>query len=165
MTNASLRQLGLGSREATTALTDLVERQLARSWGGRRYAQYALHPAVSTSREAGRPPEDTPTPAEQPQPGVVGARVPRNERLRQTRALLLAATRPLSASEIAVRLGVGERSVLTYLTELIALGRLSRQHHHGALSGAMWRRRFPVDCESLRTDDPALGISTPATSG
>ncbi len=122
MTNASLRQLGLGSREATTALTDLVERQLARSWGGRRYAQYALHPAVSTSREAGRPPEDTPTPAEQPQPGVVGARVPRNERLRQTRALLLAATRPLSASEIAVRLGVGERSVLTYLTELIALG-------------------------------------------
>ncbi len=121
VTNASLRQLGLDSREATTALTDLVERQLARSWGGRRYAQYALHPAVSTSSDVRRP-QDTPTPVEPPQSSVLGARIPRNERLRQTRALLLAATRPLSASEIAVHLGVGERSVLTYLTELIALG-------------------------------------------
>lgn len=121
VTNASLRQLGLDSREATSALTDLVERRLARSWGGRRYAQYALDPAVSTTSETQRA-KDTPTIIGKTEPGALGTRVPRDERLRQTRALLLAATRPLSASEIAVQLGVGERSVLTYLTQLIALG-------------------------------------------
>jgi ATP-dependent DNA helicase RecG len=42
VTNATLRQLGLGRLEATGALTDLVARGLAVSFDGRRYAKYVL---------------------------------------------------------------------------------------------------------------------------
>lgn len=117
VTNASLRQLGLDSRDATSALTGLVDKRLARTWGGRRYAKYGLNTArVPEGARAVLPP------AEQPTLWTVDARVPKEERLRQTRAVLQAASRPLAASEIAVQLGVGERSVLTYLTDLIAAG-------------------------------------------
>jgi ATP-dependent DNA helicase RecG len=42
VSNGTLRQLGLDSRDATHALTDLVNRGLAYRAGGRRYAEYIL---------------------------------------------------------------------------------------------------------------------------
>lgn len=122
VTNASMRQLGLDSREATGALTGLVERGLAVSRGGRRYAEY--HLSVAQSELEPRPgptvsTDDAPL-AGTPERG----RVPRVERLRQTKALLAEGV-SLSASEVAVRLGVGERSALLYLTELVASGQVT----------------------------------------
>ncbi len=43
VSNATLRQLGLDSRESTQALTDLVSRGLTDRVGGRRYAAYVLN--------------------------------------------------------------------------------------------------------------------------
>lgn len=48
MSNGTLRQLGLDSRDATAVLSDLVARGLAYKVGGRRYAEYVLNEEWTT---------------------------------------------------------------------------------------------------------------------
>ncbi|MFQ1003544.1 ATP-binding protein [Modestobacter sp. SSW1-42] len=123
VTNSSLRQLGLDSREATTTLVDLVERGLARTWGGRRYAQYAL--TETSSREVTDPDAGPLLDPVADEPIVSTRRDGRLSlaaRLEQVRRLFKPGIE-LSAAEVAVALGdVGERSAITYLRELITAG-------------------------------------------
>lgn len=125
VTNSSMRQLGLDSREATVALVGLVERGLARTWGGRRYAQYAVETKYLGDKAAQLAIPDPIGPSEIDEtPSQREGRLPIAERLDQVRQLF----RPgvaLSAAEVAVALGdVGERSALNYLGRLIELGEI-----------------------------------------
>lgn len=96
VTNASLRQLGFDSREATAALSGLVSSGHSRAWGGRRYAQYGLASRV-----------------------LAGRRDP----VSQTRALFVSGAE-LSSKQVATALVVSTRTALTYLNELIERGEL-----------------------------------------
>ncbi len=113
VSNASMRQLGLDSRDATAALVGLVERGLARSWGGRRYARYELQ-AEPDAMVVTKPASSI---------DVVerGQRASTDVRLDQVRGLLLDRGE-MAASEVAEALGVTDRSALTYLTRLIDTG-------------------------------------------
>lgn len=120
VTNSSLRQLGLDSRDATAALVGLVDRNLARSSNGRRYAQYELAPSASSGAGV----------AVRPQAGeqlsfedAVVPRAKRAQRLEQVFALFTPEV-SLSAVEVARQIGVSERSSATYLSQLIREHRL-----------------------------------------
>ncbi len=111
VSNGTLRQLGLDSRDATQALADLVTRGLAHKVGGRRYAEYLL----DTER------------LEQPalfevQPEGVSTRQ-RYDRSEQI-AELFADGRPLTASDVAARTGIGIAMTNRYLSRLVAAQRL-----------------------------------------
>lgn len=51
VSNASLRRLGLERHEATAALRDLVDRHLAYSYGGRKFARYSLRRQLAPADE------------------------------------------------------------------------------------------------------------------
>ena len=116
VTNASLQRLGCDSRNATAALTGLVERGLAISRGGRRYAEYELFSdatGLSSAQlllGADEPPRDAPR---------TGSRTPRVGRLQQV-MLLFTPGIILSAAEVGLRLGISGRSASTYLAALIS---------------------------------------------
>lgn len=109
VSNATLRTLGLDSREATAALRGLVERGLARTWGGRRYARYGLADGLATAA-----PSRVPVGESLPEPDLPDHLRRVLERLRDGE--------PHSLAEIAERMDVGSRSVTNYLNELIAKG-------------------------------------------
>lgn len=95
VTNASLRQLGFDSREATAALSGLVSAGHARASGGRRYAQYTL--TVPSSSADG------------------------HDRTAQARSLF-ASGATLTAKQVGAALGVSHRAAINYLNLLIQAG-------------------------------------------
>lgn len=107
VTNAHLRQLGLDSRGATTALANLVRRGLAARTGGRRYAAYIL---------AEVPPEDAPAPPAQP----VRHRVDSANRI----VAFLTDSGESSLGEIAHAAKLGRAMTSRHLDQLIADGRV-----------------------------------------
>lgn len=118
ISNGTLRQLGLDSRDATAALIDLVNHGLAYKVGGRRYAEYLLD---EDRRAAGpdlfddRPPEAGASP-----PGVVRQRYDRSEQVKA----LFADGGTLTASQVASATGLGLAMSNRYLARLLAAGEL-----------------------------------------
>lgn len=124
VTNASLRQLGVDSRAATTALSNLVERGLAESRNGRRYANYSLSPEIMVT-ESRSPAEHEGKPASLVPAAEDQHRRRMDERLQQVKQLL-AQHGELSAAQVAVYIGdVGERSVLNYMRRLMDAGEVT----------------------------------------
>lgn len=115
VSNGTLRQLGLDSREATQALADLVTRGLAHKVGGRRYAEYVFD-ADRLDR-----PGLFDVPAEITSSAASTRR--RYDRGQQI-ADLFADGHTLPASEVAVRTGIGIAMANRYLSRLVAAGRL-----------------------------------------
>jgi ATP-dependent DNA helicase RecG len=104
VTNAHLRQLGLDSRDATSALADLVRRGLAAKTGGRRYASYVLADAPSI---------DKPGPVRRPEaPTGTAARI----------LALLASDGELTLAEIAGAASLGKAMTSRHLDQLMADG-------------------------------------------
>lgn len=103
VTNAHLRQLGLDSRDATSALADLVRRGLAAKTGGRRYASYVLADAPEGQPESARSPEA---------PTGTAARV----------LALLARDDEMTLAEIAEAASLGKAMTSRHLDQLIAHG-------------------------------------------
>lgn len=118
VSNGSLRQLGLDSRDATQALTDLVNRGLAYRVGGRRYAQYLL--------DEDRPPDaaglfDDLLPGRDATPAEpVRQRYDRSQEIRR----LFADGRTMTAAEVAATTGLGPAMTNRYLSRLLAEGAL-----------------------------------------
>lgn len=106
VTNAQLRQLGLDSRDATTALADLVRRGLAVKTGGRRYASYIL----------------SDVPQEQPSPGA--AHDSASDRAAEIIALLVERG-DMSLSEIADAISLGRQMTSRHLERLVHEGRVA----------------------------------------
>jgi ATP-dependent DNA helicase RecG len=102
VTNAHLRQLGLDSRDATTALTDLVNRGLATKVGGRRYASYVLTDVNTATAPA----------APHTAPGG------RDDEI----LAVLAGGVELSLSEVAAAVGLGTAMTSRRLDRLLASG-------------------------------------------
>lgn len=117
VSNATLRQLGLDSREATQALTDLVSRGLADRVGGRRYAAYVLND------DHQRAPAGPIHPPAHPVAGRGDTGRQRYDRSAQIMALL-ADGRTLTASEIRTATGLGPAMTNRYLARLVEAGRL-----------------------------------------
>lgn len=122
--NSTLRQLGLDSRDATTALADLVSRGLAVKSPGRRYASYELAPGVAGARQ-GSLFDDDPTPSDDGRRG-------RAQRLEQVLELMESG-REYHVVEIARAMDLGRAVVSRYLTDLIARGQVTAtappRHH------------------------------------
>lgn len=122
VSNERLRSWGLDSREATTALSDLVSRGLAERSGGRRYARYQLSPDVVRSPRRNEPGTDLSgvpaTPAPRPD-GTIELDEDLLEVLRAVGAEGLGATRSLAA-----HLGWTYSRTLNRINELIARGML-----------------------------------------
>lgn len=118
VSNGTLRQLGHDSRDATNALTDLVNRGLAYKVGGRRYAEYLLdedHRSDGPGLFDDLLPERGDLP---PEPGR--QRYDRSEQIRT----LFAAGRTLTAAEVAASTGLGPAMTNRYLARLLAAGEL-----------------------------------------
>ena len=113
VSNASLRQLGLDSRDATAALADLVQRGIAVKTGGRRYATYLLD---TTPRQASayQPPldlEETVPPTD--------SRVTRRDRTPEIVALF-ADGRERTLADVAAATGLGSAMTARYLERLVS---------------------------------------------
>ncbi len=122
VSNGTLRQLGLDSRDATAALADLVARGLAIRVGGRRYAEYVLDPDPGRGpRQATLPPFDTGTHPDD-QAGEAG-RPRRYDRVGEVDALFEEGA-TLAAAEVARATGLGRAMVGRYLARLVDAGRI-----------------------------------------
>ena len=121
ISSATLRQIGLDRADATTALSGLVTRGLAVSFGGRRYAQYAL--AVDphgTSHSA------LPTTQAERDPGASASEartVARHDRIDEIDALFDDG-RTLTTHDITVATGLRAAMAARYLSRLIERGRI-----------------------------------------
>lgn len=132
VSNGTLRQLGLDSRDATQALADLVGRGLAYKIGGRRYAHYIL--------ADDRPPVPAPLFEDVPRDGVVraaseassptsatsSAGSPVRRRYDRTEEVLalFAPGGTLNAAEVSRATGLGSAMTNRYLSRLVAQARL-----------------------------------------
>jgi len=121
ISNATLRQLGLDRTNATAALTGLVARGLVVSFGGRRYAQYAL--AVDpdgpgqlslpiTRDDADRHPQTEGAP-----------RIGRRDRTLEVDALFESG-HTLTINDVTAATGLKSAMAARYLARLIDSGRL-----------------------------------------
>lgn len=118
VSNGTLRQLGLDSRDATSALADLVSRGLAYKVGGRRYAEYLLV-------EDQQPDEQGLFDDLLPKHGVTapGTGRQRYDRSEQIQALF-ADGRTVTAAQVAATTGLGLAMTNRYLARLLAAGEL-----------------------------------------
>ena len=123
VSNGTLRQLGLDSRDATQALADLVARGLAYRVGGRRYAEYLLN-----DEAAGEPglfddvvPDDAET---HPVPPRDEPSAPRRYDRTAEVIGLFADGATLTAAEVRAATGLGSAMTNRYLSRLIASERL-----------------------------------------
>lgn len=124
VSNGTLRQLGLDSREATQALGDLVTRGLVSRVGGHRYAQYVLDDGSGEDlgeRDdvAGHPAATTP-----PQPSTSPAPSPRRRDRSAEIEALFSDDRTLTAAQVREQTGLGAAMTRRYLSRLVAEGRL-----------------------------------------
>ena len=117
VSNGTLRQLGLDSRDATIALVDLVDRGLAYKVGGRRYAEYLL---AEDHRPEGPGLFDDILPQRDPSAGAGRKRYDRSGQFRR----LFADGRTLTAAEVAATTGLGLAMTNRYLARLLAAGEL-----------------------------------------
>jgi ATP-dependent DNA helicase RecG len=118
VSNGTLRQLGLDSRDATHALADLVSRGLAYKAGGRRYAEYLLVedrlpdvPGLFDEDVEGRG---------APQREANRQRYDRTEQVRE----LFADGRTMTSAEVAQTTGLGLAMTNRYLARLLTAGQL-----------------------------------------
>jgi ATP-dependent DNA helicase RecG len=121
VSNATLRQLGLERAEATTALTGLVARGLAISFGGRRYAQYSLAvPGDGPSQLALQLPPD------QPQATSTGGQAVRSGRRDRTDEVdrLFDSGRTLTVGDVITATGLKHAMAARYLARLLDDGRI-----------------------------------------
>jgi len=118
VSNGTLRQIGLDSRDATVALTDLVNRGLAYKVGGRGYAEHLLD-------EDHQPDEqgllDDLLPEHAGTAPATGRQ--RYDRIGQIKALF-ADGRTMTASQVAAPSGLGLAMTNRYLARLLAAGEL-----------------------------------------
>jgi ATP-dependent DNA helicase RecG len=115
ITNAQLRQLGLDSREATSALGDLVVRGLAARTGGRRYATYVLTADPGDGAQFQLSLEDPPVTAR-----PAGARRDRTAEV----LAIFAGGASLSLAEVITQTGLGKAMAARYVERLMADGRI-----------------------------------------
>ena len=118
VSNGTLRQLGLDSRDATIALTDLVNRGLAYKVGGRRYAEYLLDEDRGPDEQGLL---DDLLPEHAGTARVTGRQ--RYDRIGQIKALF-ADGRTMTASQVAASSGLGLAMTNRYLARLLAAGEL-----------------------------------------
>lgn len=126
VSNGTLRQLGLDSRDATHALADLVSRGLAYRVGGRRYAEYLL-----IEQASGGPAlfddfgDQAPTSAALPAASAAGEGT-RRRRYDRTAEIegLFADGATLTAAQVGKMTGLGAAMTNRYLTRLVGKGRL-----------------------------------------
>jgi ATP-dependent DNA helicase RecG len=109
VTNEMLRQWGVDRIQAGAVLKDLVGRGLAVREGGRRFAHYVL--AATPRAPEQNQPEDDSFPTE-----------PARKSARQTVLKLLQNGGAMKAIEISKATGIGRRTVLTKLNELVEEG-------------------------------------------
>ncbi|WIG17202.1 ATP-binding protein [Kocuria rosea] len=143
VSNERLRSWGLDSREATAALTDLVDRGLAERSGGRRYARYQLSPDVALSSRVAGPDVDPSSPPERSAPRPGGTIVLDEDLesvLRAVGAEGLDATRP-----VAAHLGWTYSRTLSRINELIGRGMLE-----ATAPPTSRKRRYRVTAEGVR---------------
>jgi len=125
VSNGTLRQLGLDSREATHALADLVARGLAYRSGGRRYAEYLLLDSAALNQDSRQQPEldfsaaasSSSSSASEPQ-----ARR-RYDRSREIEALFVQGG-TYTTAQVAAATGLGHAMTSRYLTRLVQQERL-----------------------------------------
>jgi ATP-dependent DNA helicase RecG len=115
VSNASLRQLGLDSRDAGLALADLVSRGLAVRVGGRRYASYVLSDVETRPKNLQLELLDE---SDQPKP-----RQGRRDRTAEVLALF-DRRESLALSDVTARTGLSSVMASRYLEQLIASGDL-----------------------------------------
>lgn len=124
VSNGTLRQLGLDSREATYTLADLVARGLAYRSGGRRYAEYLLidasptltgwaeqQPELDFGAQAGGSSTTDPVP-------LARRRYDRSEEIQA----LFASGGTLTTAQVAAAIGLGHAMTSRYLTRLLDAG-------------------------------------------
>jgi ATP-dependent DNA helicase RecG len=116
VSNASLRRLGLDSREATTALSDLVSRRLVIRTGGKRYATYVLD--VDPGPQANYQMRIDETPAK-----PASAKAIRRNRADEILALFGPDDR-LTLADVMNRTGLRQAMAARYLERLMEAGRL-----------------------------------------
>lgn len=118
VTNGTLRQLGLDSRDATHALADLVNRGLAYEVGGRRYAEYLLDedrlPDEQGLLDDLLPEQETAT------PGVGRQRYDRSGQIKA----LFADGRTMTATQVAAATALGLAMTNRYLARMLEAGEL-----------------------------------------
>jgi ATP-dependent DNA helicase RecG len=114
VSNASLRQLGFDSREATAALADLVQRGLVVKTGGRRYATYLLDAAPNQSTAYQLPLEMDEGSADTPDTSTT-----RRDRSAEIVALFNEG-QELSLADVAEAIGLGNAMTARYLDRLVA---------------------------------------------
>jgi ATP-dependent DNA helicase RecG len=122
VSNANLRQLGLERTEATTALTGLVTRGLAITFGGRRYAQYILaFPPDGPSQLILQIPSDGNAPSHATGPAV--AHPGRRDRTHEIDQLFDTG-QTLTISDITAATGLKNAMAARYLARLITNRRI-----------------------------------------
>lgn len=135
VSNATLRQLGLDSRVATAALTDLVNRRLAYRVGGRRYAEYLLddNRGGEGERQSLFVLDLDNPPARSVSSEALGRK--RYDRGREVDALFDQAAE-LTTADVMNQTGLGYGMAAKYLQRLVAAGRLTAT----APAGSRYRR-------------------------
>lgn len=121
ISNATLRQLGLDRTEATAALTGLVARGLAVSFGGRRYAQYTL--AIDPEEPAQLSLPITPDDAGQHRRTEGAPRAPRRDRTVEVDGLFDSG-RTLTVNDVTAATGLKSAMAARYLANLVKTGRI-----------------------------------------
>ena len=124
VSNGTLRQLGLDSREATHALADLVARGLAYRSGGRRYAEYLLDATAVTEDSSQQPELDFDAAAAAPSPGAAEPAARRRYDRSGKIEAMFADGGTLTAAQVATATGLGHAMSNRYLTRLVNEGRL-----------------------------------------
>jgi ATP-dependent DNA helicase RecG len=128
VSNGTLRQLRLDSRDATHALADLVDRGLAYRSGGRCYAEYLLlatpadPPADEGKQQAGpgTAPAAGPQCANAARPPAARRRYDRSDDIEA----LFAEGSTLTAAQVSLATGLGQAMTSRYPTRLVDAGRL-----------------------------------------
>ncbi|MFN0282180.1 MAG: ATP-binding protein [Kineosporiaceae bacterium] len=121
VSNATLRQLGLDRTDATAALTGLVARGLAVSFGGRRYAQYTLAVDPDEPGQLSLPITQV-DPDRHPQTDGSG-QIARRDRTLEIDALFDTG-RTLTIKDVTAATGLKSAMAARYLARLIDTGRI-----------------------------------------
>ena len=124
VSNGTLRQLGLDSREATNALADLVARGLAYRSGGRRYAEYLLDAAALTETFRQQPELDLDASTTDPSSSGPQSRARRRYDRSAEIEALFAGGGTLTSAQVATTTSLGQAMTNRYLTRLVKAGRL-----------------------------------------
>lgn len=123
VSNGTLRQLGLDSRDATHALADLVARGLAYRSGGRRYAEYLLLDQIGHEPALFDDVLENLTQSGDTEGTLEVERRRRYDRSAEVEALFQGG-RTLTAAEVGRLTGLGAAMTSRYLSRLVQDGRL-----------------------------------------